>query len=326
MYLERHLAIPLRRAVHTRQPVLVQGPRGAGKTALVRHEFPDHAYLSLDDPSIRRDPAAALRRLRGPAIVDAVHRAPGLIDSGAPHIYVSSLRLRTGVTTFELYPPTRAERQRRPALPLETLGRFAPSGTPPASDPPPWPVNRAFLDMDLPAMIRVHDRALFERFLDRAESRSGAILDQQALARELGVSHRTVVRWLEVLEAAFQIVLLPPYLETFGRRVVQRPKMHFLSGAESFESEVISEIYRNARHAGLAPELCYWRDSNGLEVQLVVDGVPVGIAAEANPRMESAVLRWAELAGHSQGALITRRAAPEDRRAGRLARYAIERI
>lgn len=324
--MERHLAIPLRRAVHARQPALLQGPRGAGKTALVRHEFPGHAYLTLDDPLVRRDPAAALRRLRGPAIVDAVHRAPELIDAGAAHIYVSSLRLRTTVAAFELHPPTRAERQRRPALPLETLGRFAPTSAAVESDPPSWPVNRSFLDLDLPSLIRVHDRALFERFLALAESRSGAILDQQALARELDVSHRTVVRWLEVLDAAFQIVLLPPYSESFGRRVVQRPKMHFLGGAESFESEVVSEIYRNARHAGLAPELSYWRDSNGLETALVVDGVPVGIADGGNPRVEAAVLRWAELAGQSKAALITRRAGHGDRRGGRLLRYAVGQI
>lgn len=326
MYLERHLAIPLRRAVQSRRPVLLQGPRGAGKTTLVRHEYPDYAYLTLDDPAVRRDPVAALRRLRGPAIVDAVHREPRLLDAASPHIYVSSLRMRTPMTTFELYPPTRAERQRRPALPVETLGRFAPSSRLPAGEPPPWPANRSFLDLDLPAMIRVHDRSLFERFFVLAEARSGAILDQQALARELGVSHRTVVRWQEVLTAAFQIVLLSPFRETFGRRVIRRPKMHFVSGAESFESEVVSEIWRNAHHAGLTPELCYWRDSNGLEVPLVVDGVPVGIAAEANPRVEAAVLRWAELAGHSHAGLITRRAAPGDRRAGRLLRYALEQV
>ena len=325
MYLERHLAFQLRRAVQARRPVLVQGPREAGKTTLVRHEFPDHAYLTLDDPAVRRDPAAALRRIRGPAIVDAIHRAPALIGLESPHIYVSSLRLVTQVPVLELHPPTRAERQHRPALPLETLGRFAPSTRPPAGDPQPWPVNLAFLDLDLPAMIRVHDRALFERFLQHAEARSGAILDQQSLARELGVSHRTVVRWLEVLHAAFQIVL-PPYQESFGRRIIQRQKMHFLCGAESFESEVVSEIHRNARHAGLAPELRYWRDSNGLELQLVADGVPVGIAAEANPRVEAAVLRWAELAGRPKAALITRKAPPSDRREGRLLRYAVGQI
>jgi len=326
MYLERHVAVPLRRAVHSRQPVLVQGPRGAGKTALARHEFPDHAYVTLDDPAVRRDPAEALRRLRGPAIIDAVHRAPGVIDGGSAHIYLSSLRLAADIPTLELHPPTRAERQRRAALPLETIGRFAPSGRLSAGDPPPWPSNRAFLDLDLPALIHVHDRARFERFLAVAEARSGAVLDQQALAREAAVSHRTVVRWLEVLRATFQIVLLEPYGESFGRRVVRRPKMHFLSGVESFESEVVSEIYRNARHAGLEAEFCYWRDSNGLEVALVVDGIPVGLAAEGNPKAEAAALRWAELAGLPHAAMITRRPPLLGRRAGRLLRYAIGQI
>ena len=48
-----------------------------------------------------------------------------------PLILASSRRLRLPFETFELYPPTQAEREGRAPLKLETLGRF---GTPQAGD------------------------------------------------------------------------------------------------------------------------------------------------------------------------------------------------
>jgi ABC-type transport system involved in cytochrome c biogenesis ATPase subunit len=73
MYLDRHLAIPLLRAAQDGEPILVQGPRGSGKTTLLRREFSGHIYVTLEDAAdrsrARRDPAAFLARLRGPAVM-----------------------------------------------------------------------------------------------------------------------------------------------------------------------------------------------------------------------------------------------------------------
>src|SRR5450759_4150054 len=323
---DRTLAVPLRRASLLAEPVLVQGPRGAGKTTLLRREFPVHSYVTLDDATdrarARSDPRAFLARLRGPAFIDDLHRAPELMAHTVgprPLILASSRRLQLPFETSELYPPTQAEREGCLPLSLEMLGRFAPwLGQSSRLPETPQVSNRSWLDRDVRALINVHDLDRFESFLSFAESRSGAILDQQAIADECGLSHRTVTRWLGVLDACFLTLRLPASGIDFGRRLVRSPKLHLLESA-CLERRAVSEIYRNARHTGLVPGLSYWRDSNGFEIPLIVQTdaapiMPVCIAAEPNPSVVARLRRWMDLAGVQQGAIIAQRAGQLQRR------------
>ncbi len=324
--LDRTLAIPLHRAARLGGPVLVQGPRASGKTTLLRREFPGHTYIAFEEPAsrtaARRDPLQFLARLRGrPSILDDLHRTPELIAWLAAQpfgelLLASSQRLTLPCPVFELHPPTGAELERRPALPLEMLGRFEPKRF--LSSPAPataWPNGRRrFLEADLPSLIQVHDRDRFESFLDRVEEASGGVLDQQALARQAGIAHRTAVRWLAVLETCFLTLRLPSAGFDHGRRIVRAAKLHWL-GSARFESRCVSQIYRNACHAGERPDLRYWRDSNGLEISLVVQvpelpPVPALIEPEPGPSTYARLRRWMALAGVSQGAIIAKRAAP----------------
>ncbi len=58
------------------------GARQTGKTALCRHLFPDHHYVSLDLPSevssAELDPSGFLTRHPLPLLIDEVQYAPGL--------------------------------------------------------------------------------------------------------------------------------------------------------------------------------------------------------------------------------------------------------
>jgi len=128
------------------------------------------------------------------------------------------------------------------------------------------------------------------------------------------------------------ILKLEPIGPDFGRRILQRPKVHFLCGSKSFESMVVSEIYRNTGHAGLAPRMNYWRDSNGLEIPLVIsqkwEGGLVGVAIEENPTpaAESALQRWMRLSGEPRSALISRRLPRFERREARVLRYELGQL
>ncbi|HEX7506060.1 MAG TPA: ATP-binding protein [Polyangia bacterium] len=74
------------RAAAGRMPVVtLTGPRQSGKTFLARATFPDHAYVSLEDPDERSlataDPRGFLSRFaRQPAILDEVQRCPDLLS------------------------------------------------------------------------------------------------------------------------------------------------------------------------------------------------------------------------------------------------------
>jgi predicted AAA+ superfamily ATPase len=45
---------------------------------------------------------------------------------------------------------------------------------------------------------------------------------------------------------------------------------HYLYGA-LFENLVISEIIKSQIHAGRRPDVYYWRDSNGIEIDCIIE-------------------------------------------------------
>ena len=338
MYLERPLAIPLRRAVQAEGQVVLEGPRRAGKTTLLRKEFADWLYLSLDDAAdrqrARQDPERFLIRLRKAAVIDELQRAPELVAFlrkarvDLPLVFASAVRLHLPLERLELHGPTLAERQKRNALSIAMIGRFVPARQKRSAEETSWGQQQCWPEPDLQGLVPVRDLDRLIRFAEHVKSTSGLGLQQQELARQAGVSHRTAVRWLEALDACFLTLRLDPVESDFGRRIIKRPKLHFLSGSGSFESEVVSEIYRNACHAGLVPHLGYWRDSNGLEIPLVLADAQmgVGIAEVSTPALESSLHRWMALSGAAQAAMILRKLPGIERRGAHILRYEYEQL
>jgi predicted AAA+ superfamily ATPase len=108
------------------------------------------------------------------------------------------------------------------------------------------------------------------------------------------VSHNTVRAWLSVLETSYIIHRLPAWHANIRKQVVKAPKLHFfdsglvcyllgirekeqlrlhpLRGA-IFESWVISEIYKASVHSGVQPSLFHYRETRGLEIDLLIEQV-----------------------------------------------------
>ncbi len=150
---------------------------------------------------------------------------------------------------------------------------------------------QSYLERDVRAVTSVRDLATFRRFVALVASLSGQMLNKTSLAAPLGVSVPTISDWLSVLEITGQILIVPPYFKNFGKRIVKTPKVYFvdsglachLLGIESaqalerspflgaiFEGFVASEIAKSQINRGGRPELYYFRDHQGLEVDFVV--------------------------------------------------------
>src|SRR5712692_10835541 len=133
--------------------------------------------------------------------------------------------------------------------------------------------------------------ATFRRFLSLVASRCGQMLDKTDLAAPLGVSVPTIAQWLNILETTAQILLVPPFYENFGKRLVKSPKLHFVDSGLAchllninserelsrspflgplFEGFVASEIVKHQLNQGRRKEVYYFRDHQGLEIDLVV--------------------------------------------------------
>ena len=141
------------------------------------------------------------------------------------------------------------------------------------------------------AITNVRDLVTFRRFLSLLASRHGQVLNKTDLAAPLGVSVPTIGEWLSILEVTGQIILVPPYFENFGKRLIKSPKLYwgdsglacYLLGVTSpaelerspflgalFEGFVAAEILKSQANRGLQKELYYFRDQQGLEVDVLV--------------------------------------------------------
>jgi uncharacterized protein len=155
-----------------------------------------------------------------------------------------------------------------------------------------------YVERDLRELIELRQLDTFRRFLRLAAGRVGQVLNMQGLAVDAGVSGATVRAWISVLEASYIVRLLPPWFVNIGKRLVKSPKLYFcdtglaawlmgindetqvathpLRGA-LFENLVMMEFVKHALHHGQVPALHYYRDSAGVEVDLVVEhGMPPG--------------------------------------------------
>ena len=82
--LRRHLTPILEAAARDYPVVTLTGPRQSGKTTLVRAVFPQHAYISLENPDHREfaleDPRGFLGQFETGVILDEVQRSPDLFS------------------------------------------------------------------------------------------------------------------------------------------------------------------------------------------------------------------------------------------------------
>jgi uncharacterized protein len=134
---------------------------------------------------------------------------------------------------------------------------------------------------------------MFRRFLALLATRHGQVLNKTDLAAPLGVSVPTVTQWLSVLEITAQVLMIPPFYENLGKRLIKSPRVyladsglacHLLGIASAaelakspfagalFEGFIAAEIVKAQVNAGQRRELYHFRDEQGLEVDFVIPG------------------------------------------------------
>ena len=187
---------------------------------------------------------------------------------------------------------------------------------------------QTYLERDVRDLLHVGDIEGFGRFVRLCAGRSGQLLNTSSLAGDAGVSHTTVRRWLSILEASFVVHLLRPHHRNFKKRLVKSPKLYFLDSGllcyllrvqdadalvshaargAIFETWVVSEALKNFYHRGVKPDLYFWRDSAGREIDLLFDRGETQIPVEVKSGQTIAsdffgnIKYWRTLAGQSDG-------------------------
>ncbi len=157
-----------------------------------------------------------------------------------------------------------------------------------------------YMERDVRQMSAIQNLDAFGRFTQLLALRSAQLLNLNALAAEAGISAPTARAWLTVLEASYLFVSITPYFRNIGKRLVKTPKVYcldtgllcWLLGINStdhlarhplrghiFETWVVSEAIKQKWNRGRRAQLHFWRDSTGLEIDLLEEESPTSFRA-----------------------------------------------
>lgn len=196
-----------------------------------------------------------------------------------------------------------------------------------------WYANyvSTYLERDVRQLIYVQDLALFQRFLRVCAHHVGQLVNLTQIANDCGISQKTVEAWLSVLEASYLVVRLQPWYRNFNKRLVKTPKLYFydtglvcwLLGIREveqvkfhamrgalFENLVISECHKYLFNQGEHPEIWFWRDRSGHEVDMVLErggqfrAVEVKSGQTLSQDQFKGLQFWQELTGNAGKALL----------------------
>ncbi len=301
--------------------VTIMGPRQSGKTTIAQYLFPNHDYVSLEDPDVREevryDVRAFLARHKAPAIFDEIQRIPELtsylqtiVDTERKTgLYIltgshqpilretisQSLAGRTGLV--DLLPLSIEELKNsgyKKSRDQWMLEGFMPRLTKMTLGPTQFYRDyfRTYIERDARLLINLQQFEAFERFVRLLAGRAGQVLNLTTLANDTGVSATTIKSWIKVLEASFIVFTLKPYYRNFGKRLIKAPKVYFtetgllcyllgISTTEQlardplvgniFENMVVSDVLKSRLNAGCSSDMYFFRDSQGMEVDLVLE-------------------------------------------------------
>ncbi|MCP4270040.1 MAG: ATP-binding protein [Candidatus Brocadiaceae bacterium] len=308
------------------------GPRQVGKSTLIKSLLSKSDILLIDlllyqtlikyksNPEILIDEVAFLikgkkNRSRVTVFIDEIQKAPELLDSvhyliekfknkvtfiltgsSARKLKKTSANMLAGrAWHYNLFPLTHLELGEDFVLGAALLkGTLPPlvSESRKACFSILKSYTQTYLKEEILDEAMVRNIGAFSNFLHIAADQSGKIVNYSTMARETGVSSKTIKGYYEILEDTLIAVKLEPYLKSARKRLVRHPKYYLfdlgvinsLNGRiteESvkpptiygtlFEHFIILEVYRLIHYIEKPYRLYHWRSSHGAEVDLVVE-------------------------------------------------------
>jgi uncharacterized protein len=320
MWIERDYSDKIKRAVKTRPVILLTGIRQAGKSSLLQRLFSDVEYITLDRivlaEEAEENPTLFLDRFQKKVIIDEIQYAPSLFRDLKIRVdenrKIKGKWILTGSQQFILMrhvSESLAGRVR--ILNLGTLSAIELNRTNLLKNkrdllwkggfPELWAEKldakeffedyiQTYLERDLKQILNVTNLRDFRHFLSLLAIRVGQLLNYSEISKGVGVAVNTIKSWVNALEVSGLIILLPPYYNNLGKRLIKAPKLYFCDNGlvcallnidslgtmeksphlgNIWENFVLSEYIKEGFVAG--KDLFFFRDTNGVEIDFVIE-------------------------------------------------------
>ncbi|MBU3900375.1 MAG: ATP-binding protein [Gammaproteobacteria bacterium] len=313
------------RADMGKKMVLLTGPRQVGKTTVSRMlqaEWPSAVYLNYDSAPDRATILSQSWSQRAPLLVlDEIHKMPhwkswlkGVFDGralvgGVPQqiLVTGSARMDTFRQAGEslagryfalrLHPISLREWcQQTHTSPDDALTHLLARGGFPepcladsAIDADRWRRDY-FTDLireDVLEFSRLKDINAMRLFAQTLQKRVGSPLSLASIARDMGVSSKTLTSYLEILQALFIVFTVRPWSRNITRATLLQPKVYFFDtglvqgdAGVRFENLVACHLLKHAHWQqdamGKSVELHYLRTKDGAEVDFALSDLAQG--------------------------------------------------
>lgn len=147
-----------------------------------------------------------------------------------------------------------------------------------------------YISRDVKSLTEIGNEMAFKKFIVSVASRTGEQLNYSSLANDSGISVPTAIKWLSILVTSGIVYLLEPYMSSQLKRITHIPKIIFMdtglacylagwnsardlqlssSAGHYLESYIISEIVKSYNARGIRPNISYYRDKYGKEIDLI---------------------------------------------------------
>ena len=326
-----------------RQSAFLWGPRKTGKSTYLKQAFPNslvYDFLKTDlmldfnrRPALLREQLLAQSEalLAHPIILDEVQRVPLLLDEvhwlienkGLRFILCgsSARKLKRGRANllggrawrYEMFPLVTDELNDGDMDILTILNRgLIPDHF--ASTQYRRSLNaylQDYLKEEVFAEGLTRDIPAFSRFFEALGYSHGELTNFSNIARECGVSSKTVKEYYQILVDTLLGSMVAPFKTPQSRQVISRASKFYLfdvgvagilekrhlqdaQGAmfgKAFEHFIFCELRAHASYSALHYDVHFWRTKSGLEVDFVLGNGEVAIEIKGTSRVEDKALR-----------------------------------
>jgi len=188
-----------------------------------------------------------------------------------------------------------------------------------------------YVQRDVRSIKNLGDLSTFTRLVKLLAGRIGQILNLSELGSQIGVNYKTIESWISILEASYIVYRLEPFYNNFNKRIIKSPKIYFYDTGLAanllridsvkelenhyalgnlYENMVVTDLLKQKYNSLSTAGLYYFRDSSGLEVDVIIDQganlIPVEIKSSQtfNSDFLKNLNKFREFSGTSESVLI----------------------
>ena len=273
------------------------GPRGTGKSTLIKDRYPDSIYIDL------LDFATYNRLLANPhlletfipknfdkyIIIDEVQRIPELLNevhrliesqykykfiltgSSARKLKSQGVNLLAGrAYTYHLYPLTAIELGADFDLAKALKVGLLPSNYDPNTDPERY-LNSyitTYLKEEILQEGLTRNITAFAKFLEVASFSVGSPLNMTAIARDVGIERKVIENYFTILEDLMIGIRLPVFSKGAKRKLINHPKFYYFDTGIFQTARPKGPLDSSQEIGGLALESLIFQNLNAINQNL----------------------------------------------------------